>query len=156
MVPDMSQVRIAIALLVILAASSAGGQRTTEIFEPHHRLAEELMPIARAAIGEGGEAILDSRSNSVILIGPGDAVQRALDLLRRQDRGTPVLLLRYQTLTLAQLTRSGLEIEWESGAGLGVGRTQGTGSAKGGGRLYRTGERESFEGQLRIQSGSVG
>ena len=161
---DMRHFRIVLALLLMLGPSSARAQRVTEVFVPNHRIAEELMPVAQAALGSEGSATLDARSNSVILIGPRGIVDEALALLKRQDRRTPVVLIHYQSIALSELARAGLEIDWEIEVGMGVGRvsvssanaSMGSSSAEARGRFYRTGESEAFSGRLRILSGQVG
>ncbi len=161
MVPNMRRPGIVFAVVLsLLSASSAGAQRASEIYVPKHRIADELMPLAEAVIGSEGEAILDSRNNSLILIGPRDVVDAALDLLRQQDRRVPMVRLRYQSLSLSDLAESGLEIAWQGGVGIGVGRlsvsTADSNATGAFGRLYRTGDRQSFTGELRIQSGREG
>lgn len=161
MVPNMRRLGIVFAVVLsLLSASSAGAQRASEIYVPKHRIADELMPLAEAVIGSEGEAILDSRNNSLILIGPRDVVDAALDLLRQQDRRVPMVRLRYQSLSLSDLAESGLEIAWQGGVGIGVGRlsvsTADSNATGAFGRLYRTGDRQSSAGELRIQSGREG
>ncbi len=156
MVRSMQRRALLFAVLLALVAADARAQRVTEVFAPAHRLAEELLPVAEAAIGSEGEALLDARRNSLILIGTPDAVAQALSLLRRQDRSVPVVRLRYRSLGLSELAGAGLEIVWEAEVGVGVGRVASTSLARGQGRQYRTKQTRDFAGELRIQSGEVG
>ncbi len=92
----------------------------------------------------------------MILIGAKVAVGQTLELLRQQDRPTPSVRFRYQSIALSELAESGLEIKWELGVGMGVGRVSSGLRAGAAGKLYRTGESHSFAGELRIASGQVG
>ncbi len=156
MVRGMRHCAIVIAALLMLPASAAWAQRVTEVFVPNQRIAEELLPVATAAIGSAGEAILDPHGNSLILIGPREVVDETLGLLRRQDRAAPAVRLRYRSLDLSELASVGLAIHWEVEAGVGVGRLSSASSVRGPGRLYRTKASRDFAGELRIQSGQTG
>lgn len=110
--------RAAIALVLLAwVAQAAAEPRAVEVYRPAHRLAEELLPLAEAALGDEGEAALDPGTNAVVLIGAPRAVASALALLRQQDRARPTVILRYESRRALDLEAAGLRVAWRVAAG---------------------------------------
>ena len=115
----ISRLAAALALGLVLAAPGAGaaGDRTLAVYDPRHRPAEELLPLARTALGERGEAMVDRGTGSLVLVAPEGALAEAVELLRRLDRAPRSVVLRYESRRLDQLEARGLRIDWSAGAG---------------------------------------
>ncbi len=107
-----------LALAVVCGAVAAGAaDRTLSVYEPRHRPAEELLPLARAGLGERGQAMLDAGTNSLLLVGPEGALAETVELLERLDRAPRTVVLRYASQRLDSLAARGIGVEWNVEAG---------------------------------------
>ena len=95
---------------------SAAGQ-ALEAYHAKHRAASELVSIARAAMGDEGEVILDSRTALLVLNGTPSAVRRTLAILEELDRPLRHVILTHQVRDQRDLEAVGVEIDWEIAAG---------------------------------------
>ena len=141
---------------MIALTSTANADRTTQIFTPDHRVADELLEIARGSLGGEGEVVLDGARNSLVLIGPESRVAEALSLLAFTDKPIPIVKIRYRALDLRSLSTTGVAVSWKTTPGVGVARVVSHGDVISSGRLYRTSEDSETTGELRIQSGQEG
>jgi hypothetical protein len=159
---DLSLVRIGrlaltLALALWCAAAPAHAERATHVYRAKHRLAQELLPIAQAGLGDAGSAVVDRGTNSLVLIGEPAAIEAALALLAAQDQRQRTVVLRYESRTIAELEASGVRVEWSvRSGGVRVGNARG----ESGLALLRRGrsarESGSFSGQLRLVDGGSG
>lgn len=112
---------VAGALVLVLAlaagAPAAPGDRTVKVYDPRHRPAEELLPLARAAIGAEGQALVDRGTNSLLLVGSDAALAETLELLHELDRALRTVVLRYESQRLDSLEARGIRIDWSAGTG---------------------------------------
>jgi hypothetical protein len=92
-------------------------ERTVHLFEVQHRRAEELLPFAQAGLGERGRAVVDARSNTLLLTGSRAAVSETVALLRMQDRLPRTVLLDHRSERVSQLAARGVDIAWSVAAG---------------------------------------
>lgn len=162
---DPSLVRIgrlgsALALALLCVAAPVQAERATHVYRAQHRLAQELLPIAQAGLGEQGTAVVDRGTNSLVLIGDPAAIEAALALLAAQDQRQRTIVLRYESRALSELQASGVQVEWSvRSGGVRVGNARFPGGASGLAlRLRERSGREtgSFSGQLRLADGGSG
>jgi type II secretory pathway component HofQ len=158
---DLSLVRIAsLALAVLLCAPLVHAERATHVYKAKHRVAQELLPVAQAGLGDAGSAVVDKGTNSLVLIGDPVAIEAALALLAAQDRRQRSIVLRYESRALSELEASGVRVEWSVRSGsVRVGNARLPGGASGLAlRLRERSAREtgSFSGQLRLLDGGSG
>jgi len=145
-----------LSLVLASVAVGAGAQSSLRVYRPQHRPAEELAPLARTALGEGGRVSVDPGTNSLVLAGEEAALDEDIALLQRQDRNRRVVRLQYESRDLDELTAAGIHIDWHLGHGrIRVGNTR-LPEGRAGARLYRSGDKRSFEGSLRILEGETG
>jgi type II secretory pathway component HofQ len=104
-------------MAVTLAAGAAAGDRTLAVYDPQHRPAAELLPLARVALGAEGEAMVDAGTNQLVLVGTRSALAETVELLRKQDRAPRVVVLRYESQRLDELEGRGLRVDWSAGTG---------------------------------------
>lgn len=162
-----SALRAALALATLLAAlalfspaADAGAQGRAQVYRCQHRVADDLLPLAQAALAGEGEAVADRATNAIVLIGPPGAVAGAMALLAQQDRRTRTILLHYESRSRRALEAAGVRIDWRVGSGSfsigtatfppgesGVEATIGARESRGEGR---------FAGTLRIVEGQSG
>jgi len=141
-----------LALLLLVGAAAAQDVR---VYRPDHRLAEELLPLARTALGDTGQVSLDAGTNSLILAGPKARLDMALAVLRRQDVVRRMVLLRFASRELAELEAAGIHIEWNAGSGrFRIGNTT-LPTARLGTKAYRSERERIFEGNVRVLEGEV-
>jgi hypothetical protein len=157
---DLSLVRIAALALALLCAMPAHAERATHVYRAKHRVAQELLPIAQAGLGDAGSAVVDPGTNSLVLIGDPAAIEAALALLAAQDQRPRTVVLRYESRALSELEASGVRVEWSvRSGGVRVGNARFPGGASGLAlRLRERSNREtgSFSGQLRLLDGASG
>ena len=147
-------------MALLCVAAPARAERASHVYRAQHRLAQELLPIAQASLGDAGSAALDRGTNSLVLIGDPAAIQEALVLLAAQDRRPRTIVLRYESRALSELEASGVRVEWSvrsGGVRVGNARLPGGGS----GLSVRSRERsararDSFGGVLRLVDGGSG
>jgi len=146
-------------LLFSLAAARAEGPRV-EVYKAANRTAAELLPLAETAMAGEGSAVLDSGTNSIVLMGPRSAVERSLALLRQQDQRRRTVVMRYESKRVEELAAEQIRIEWSAGGGsVRVGNVLFPGGRTGvrvsGGAVRSQGE-DAFAGILRVMDGEAG
>ena len=104
-------------LAAFLAAGAGAGDRTLAVYDPQHRSAAELLPLARVALGGEGEAMVDAGTNQLVLVGNERALAETVALLRKQDRAPRSVVLRYESERLDSLEARGLRVDWNVDAG---------------------------------------
>lgn len=144
-----------LAILVVFPSSSHA-ERTTQVYPVQHRMADNLIEIARGLMSGDGQVLLDTAHNALILIGPEARVKETIAVLEIQDQPTPIVGIRYRVLKLESLSRHGLSIAWSDEPGVGVGRVRASDHDALAGRLYRTTEDSEFVGVVQIHSGEEG
>jgi hypothetical protein len=87
------------------------------VYRPQQRLASELLPIAQAALAGEGTAAADAGTNSLVLVGPGPALDRTLELLAQQDRALRNVVVHYESRRLDELVGEGVRVDWQVVAG---------------------------------------
>jgi hypothetical protein len=152
---------IGLALLWLAAPATASADRTVHLYEVQHRLAEELLPVARAGLAERGRASLDARTNALLLVGDAAAVADAVALLRDRDRPPRTVLLHHRMERTADLLDRGARIAWSVGGGpvrIGNVRWPPGAPAQIAVGLHDAGTRREseFRGSLRLLEGSTG
>jgi len=103
------------AALVALAAAAAAAD--TLVYKPRSRLAEELLPLAQAALAGEGNAVADPGSNSLVLIGPAGALAQARALLEQQDQALRNVVVHYESRRASDLASSGVRVAWQAANG---------------------------------------
>jgi len=113
--------RPAVAVLLVLSMgllpATAGADRRAAAYKVKYRVAEELLPVAEAALAGTGSVALDRGTNSLVLIGDPGAVTQALELLATQDRRLRTVVLRYDTTHVRDLEALGFDVDWTAEAG---------------------------------------
>ncbi|MBW2242890.1 MAG: hypothetical protein JRH01_12980 [Deltaproteobacteria bacterium] len=107
-------------LLIVVAlglATEAHAERVVEVIRPAHRLAEELVPLAQTVMGEDGTATHDRSTNSLVLVGSREAVDRAKSLVQAQDRRQRSVTLYWSARDQAELAAAGVRVDWTVGGG---------------------------------------
>lgn len=104
-------------MIAVFVTAPAGAQNRPQVYRVQHRTAEELLPLATAAMHGDGSAVVDRGSNSIVLIGSSQAVSDAIALLAQQDRRARTVVIQHESRSRADLDESGIEIEWSAGAG---------------------------------------
>lgn len=107
----------AILLALFLASSLAQAERKLHFYKAQHRTAEELLPIAEAALGEAGSATLDSRTNSLLLIGSAESIAAALQILAQQDTKLRSVVIHSAIKRTQDLHTAGFDVRWSIEAG---------------------------------------
>ena len=106
------------ALVLALAALvSAPAVADSLVYRPKQRLASELLPLAQVALAGEGTAAADAGTNSLVLVGPGPALDRALELLAQQDRALRNVVVHYESRRLDELESEGVRVAWQVVAG---------------------------------------
>ena len=115
------------ALLVSLVASApASGEAF--VYKPRSRVAEELLPIAQAALAGEGNAVVDRGTNSLVLLGPAASIARARALLEQQDQSLRNVTVHYESQRASELAAAGVRVAWQvEGDGVRVGNVRGPG-----------------------------
>lgn len=111
--------RLALAALALGAAllAPATALAASDVYRPKHRLAEELAPLAEAALAGRGSVAVDRMSNSIVLVGDDAALAEARALLERQDVALPSIVLHYAERRSADLEAEGVQVRWSLGSG---------------------------------------
>ncbi len=127
---------LGLALLVLLVSRPSGAAEV-EVYQPRHRPAAELAPLAQGLLGSRGTAVADPHSGKLILSGSETAVAQAIRALRELD--TPLRQYRIEARVTSEeeLRQRGFEIHgWLELGNLRIGRIR---SADSGGRVvFRT------------------
>ena len=122
----------ALAALLVALVAAATASADTLVYKPRSRLAEELLPLAQAALAGEGNAVVDRGTNSLVLLGPAPALARTRALLEQQDQALRNVTVYYESQRASELAASGLSVAWQlEGGGVRVGtvRRPGAGSA---------------------------
>jgi len=101
--------------LVALAAATAAAD--TLVYRPRSRLAEELLPLAQAALAGEGNAVVDPGTNSLVLLAPAPALARARALLEQQDQALHNVVVHYESRRASELASAGLRVDWQVASG---------------------------------------
>lgn len=146
-------------LLIVLAlAAGAHAERAVEVIRPAHRLAEELVPIAQAILGEEGTATADRATNSLVLVGSRAAVERAKSLVNAQDQRRRSVTLYWSARDQAELAAAGIRVNWNVGSGsVRVGNVRfPENHLEASANILRTERERRLESSLRILDGETG
>jgi type II secretory pathway component HofQ len=109
---------LALALVAaLLPATPAGAERRVAVYRAEHRVAEELLGVARTGMAGHGSVALDRGTNSLVLVGEPGAVAATLELLGSQDRGLRTVVLRYRAVQVRDLEEQGFDVRWTASAG---------------------------------------
>jgi len=158
--PARAHVLAVVLLVAGLAAAPAQAERSVEVYKARHRTAEALLPLARTALVERGNAVVDAGTNALVLMGEPGAVADALALLEQQDQALRTVLLRYESRRRAELEELGVRVAWSAGAGpFRIGNVSFPGGATGAlvSPRARDAEHEGrFQGMLRVLEGQAG
>jgi type II secretory pathway component GspD/PulD (secretin) len=108
--------------LVLLACAALwlalpAAAQVMRVYEVRYRTSEDLLPIAETAMSGEGRAVADTRTNSIVLSGPRQAVDGALALLTSLDVRTRSVVLRYESRSARELASRGARVSWSTGAG---------------------------------------
>jgi type II secretory pathway component GspD/PulD (secretin) len=127
-------VRRLLALLVLLSlfAPLAPAWAEMQVYQPRHRTAADLLPLAETALGFEGRVAVDPHTDALVLIGPADAVAQALELLALQDRRLRSVLVHHETRSAHDLESAGYRLVWSTGGeSLRIGNVTRPGQASG-------------------------
>ncbi|GMR22217.1 MAG: hypothetical protein BMS9Abin37_0551 [Acidobacteriota bacterium] len=103
-------------LAAILLASLAATQ-TIELYRARYRPASELVPIARSALGSGGQVTLDARTATLVLNGSPQAIQRTLALLEQVDRPLRQVVIESVVRQVEDFDALGVRVAWKTSLG---------------------------------------
>ena len=104
-------------LVTALPWLAGAGDTEVRVYPAKHRSAEELRPLAESVMSGAGRAAVDRRSNTLVLSGEPDALERALELLGSLDVARSTVALRYESTRRAVLEQEGIEVEWQLDTG---------------------------------------
>ncbi len=93
------------------------GHAEVRVYPVRHRTAEELLPVARAALAGQGSAEIDARTNALLLVGEAPVLRRTLEVLAQQDRRLRTIRVEYESLGHDALEATGVRIDWGVGSG---------------------------------------
>jgi hypothetical protein len=111
-IPGLLRAWLAAWVLLGATAGVAGG-REIVLYEARHRVADELVALAETVIGSAGSVTLNASTNSILLVGPEAEVERALEILRAQDRAPRTIIVYQEWRRSSELRESGIEIHWK-------------------------------------------
>jgi hypothetical protein len=109
-------ITLRVATVAVLAASLLAVQ-SIEIYRARYRPAAELVPIARSALGTGGDVTLDARTASLVLNGSPEALRRALALLEQVDRRLRQVVIETDVRQLEDLDWFRARVVWKASWG---------------------------------------
>jgi type II secretory pathway component GspD/PulD (secretin) len=148
------------AALVLVGLVPAPAAADSLVYRPRQRLASELLPLAQVALGGEGTAAADPGTNSLVLVGPRAALERALELLAQQDRPLRNVVVHYESRRADELDAEGLRVDWQVVAGdLRVGnvvRPRRDGFVAVRPEAHRAREQGGATGMLRVLEGQPG
>lgn len=113
--PRAALLSAGLGLALLLAAAPARAE--SSVYRAQHRTAEELLPLAKAALAGQGNAVADPGTNSIVLLGPPGAVAEARALLEAQDRALRTVIVHYEERRRSELEESGIDVRWSAGTG---------------------------------------
>ena len=155
------RVRWAIAALVVAGllvptawAFAQPADAEVRVFEPRHRVAEDLLPIAEVVIGEAGRVSVDPARNGLLLVAPAADLDRAFAVLEEQDRAPVVVEIHYRAFDFDQWNQAGYELvdaRDDEAPGFAVARVR---KAELRGERHGTGQSDEFSSVVRVASGS--
>ncbi len=127
---------LGLALLVLLVSRPSGAAEV-ELYQPRHRPAAELAPLAQGLLGSRGTAVADPHSGKLILSGSETALAQALRALRELDAPLRQYRIEARATSEEVLRQRGFEIHgWLELGDLRIGRLR---SIDAGGRVvFRT------------------
>lgn len=102
-------------VVMATAASPGAAEDGASVYAPLHRSAEDLLPLATAALGDGGTAVVDA--GKLVLLGPPTALERAREVLALRDVPRPVVTLDLETHSARSLRARGRGIRWGASTG---------------------------------------
>lgn len=147
-----------VALFALAALASTARGAETRVYRAQSRSVAELAPLAEAALGDEGRVAIDARTASLILVGKPAALDRALALLRDQDRTVETLIVDYWLERVAAFEARELRVDWaiEEG-GFRIGRLGGAGAGvRVRLRSFESTGDSKLSGSLRLLSGGSG
>ncbi len=153
-----------VASIALLGAAEA--RADADVYKSRYRTAEELLPIAEAALGGEGKVVVDAGTNSLVMLGPAPVLARARAILEQTDTKLHSVLIRYEERRAADLDEAGVAVRWSTDLGPvrignvvprdgGSGAVVGAASAKSDVRGERSGTLRVLEGHSgRIETGT--
>ena len=105
-----------LAALWLLGPAVAAGA-ASRVYKAQHRTAEELLPLAQAAVGGEGHVVIDPNTNSLVILGSERAIAEALALLAQQDQRLRSVVIQYREESVAELEAAGVDVRWSAGSG---------------------------------------
>ena len=99
-------------VLAVAASASSAWSAETRVYRAQHRPVAELAPLAEAALAGEGKVAVDARTGSLILVGTRVAVDRAVALLRSQDRALETVIVEYWLERRTVLDATDLRVDW--------------------------------------------
>jgi type II secretory pathway component HofQ len=147
-------------VLALAGFAAAPAAADSMVYRPRHRLASELLPLAETALAGEGSAAVDAGTNSLVLLGPGPALDRALELLAEQDRALRNVVVHYESRRMDELEAEGLRVDWQVVSGkvrvgnVRLSRSETTVAVRPAGEQER--DRGSVQGMLRVMEGQPG
>jgi type II secretory pathway component HofQ len=104
---------LGLLVLALCAATPGVAAPAAEVYRVQHRLAEELLPYAEAALAGAGKVVLDPRTNALVLFSESpERLRSTLALLASQDRAPRSVVLEYASRRVGDLSAAGLRIDW--------------------------------------------
>lgn len=103
--------------LTALLLASLGATQTIELYRARYRPAAELVPIARNALGSGGQVTLDARTATLVLNGSAQAIQRTLALLEQVDRPLHQVVVESVVVDVENVDSLGVHVAWKTSLG---------------------------------------
>lgn len=149
------KIRIVLLACLGLVAAVAAAAQEVRVYRPTHRTALELLPPAKAALGEADRVEVDRGTNTLVLSGAGDRLDVALTLLQELDVARRVVVLEYASRELVELETSGIQVEWTgASSGFRIGNTV-TAASRPGSKGYRSHRERAFDGAIRVLEGET-
>lgn len=108
---------VALLLAIIFASGAAQAERKMHLYKAQYRTAEELLPMAEAALGDSGSATLDASTNSLLLLGNAEAIALALQVLGQQDTKLRSIVIYSTQKRMQDLHAAGFDVRWSLEAG---------------------------------------
>ena len=94
-----------------IEAFAEGGVRVVKI---QNRVASELVSIVDVAMTDQGSAVVDERTNSLVLVGPKEAIEAGLELIQILDQLPRMLVLSYESKRASDLSNAGINVDWSA------------------------------------------
>ena len=99
-------------ILLTVAVGQAALADQVKIFKINHRPAPEMLSLVQAALSKKGTAVLDKRTNSIIVRDSTIGIRRVAALLSKQDLPLKNISVSLSEVGKNELSKLGVSVDW--------------------------------------------